>query len=98
LTAISEARINIEVEETPKIATTEVIPKILKEVHMEIIEVSLREEVIPKTLSNIILRDTRSITNQDIGPRTIQKKQQQENYKRFKNRSKTRYLNKKITY
>jgi hypothetical protein len=37
-------------------------------------EVSLREEIIPKTLSNIGPRDTRSIINQDIGPRTTKKK------------------------
>ena len=52
---------NIEVEETPKVTITEVIPKVLREIHAEIAEVSLREEVIPKTLSNIALRDTGSI-------------------------------------
>jgi hypothetical protein len=41
---------------------------------VEAAEVSLREEVIPKTLSSIALRDTRSAINQDIGPRTTQKK------------------------
>jgi hypothetical protein len=41
---------------------------------VEAAEVSLREEVIPKTLSSIALRDTRSAINQDIGPRTIQQK------------------------
>jgi hypothetical protein len=39
---------------------------------VEAAEVSLREEVIPKTLSSIALRDTRSAINQDIGPRTTQ--------------------------
>jgi hypothetical protein len=41
---------------------------------MKTIEVFLKKEVIPKTLSSIILRDTRSIIDQDIGPRTTQKK------------------------
>jgi hypothetical protein len=72
LTAISEARVNIEVEETPKITTAEVIPKVLKEIYTEAAEVSLREKVIPKTLSNIALRDTGSATNKGIGPRTTQ--------------------------
>jgi hypothetical protein len=63
LTAISKTRINIEVEETPKITTAKIIPKILKEIHMEITEVSFRKEVIPKTFSNITLRDTRSAIN-----------------------------------
>jgi hypothetical protein len=58
LTAISEARVNIEVEEAPKAATAEVIPKVLREVHAEAAEVSLREEVIPKTLSSVAPRDT----------------------------------------
>jgi hypothetical protein len=71
LTVISEARVNIEVEETPKVITAEVIPKVLREVHAETIEISLREKVIPKTLSSITLRDTRSIIDQGIGPRTI---------------------------
>jgi hypothetical protein len=70
LTAISEARINIEVEETPKTTTTEVIPKVLREIHAETTEVSFRKEVIPKTLSSIILRDTRFAINQGIGLRT----------------------------
>jgi hypothetical protein len=61
LTIISEARVNIKVKEAPRINTTEVIPKVLREIHAEIAEVSLREEVIPKTLSNIALRDTGSI-------------------------------------
>jgi hypothetical protein len=61
LIVISETRINIKVEETPKITIVEVIPKVLKEIHMETTEVSFREEVILKTLSNIALRDTRSI-------------------------------------
>jgi hypothetical protein len=73
LTAISEARINIEVEETPKAVTTEVILKVLREVYAETIEISLKE-VIPKTLSNIAPRDTRSGTDQGISPRTTQKK------------------------
>jgi hypothetical protein len=63
LTAISEARINIEVEEAPKAVITEVIPKVLREVYIETTEVSLREKVIPKTLNNITLRNTRSIIN-----------------------------------
>jgi hypothetical protein len=71
LTAISEARVNIEVEEAPKAITTEIIPKVLKEIHAKAAEVSLREEVIPKTLNSIAPRDTRSITDQGIGPRTI---------------------------
>jgi hypothetical protein len=58
LIVISEARINIEVEETPKIITAEVIPKVLREIHAEITEVSLRKEVIPKTFSSIALKDT----------------------------------------
>jgi hypothetical protein len=70
LTVISETRVNIEVEETPKIAIVEIIPKVLKKIHAETTEVSLRKKVIPKTLSNIILRDARSATDQDIGPRT----------------------------
>jgi hypothetical protein len=70
LTAISEARVNIEVEEALKAIIAEVIPKILKEIHTEIAEVFLKEKVIPKTLSNIAPRDTRSIINQGIGPRT----------------------------
>jgi hypothetical protein len=61
LTAISEARVNIEVEEALKATIAEVIPKILKEIYTEIAEVFLKEKVIPKTLSNIALRDTRSI-------------------------------------
>jgi hypothetical protein len=60
LTAISKARINIEVEETPKIITAEIIPKVLKEVYIKTAEVFLRKEVIPKTLRNIVRRDTRS--------------------------------------
>jgi ribosome-interacting GTPase 1 len=71
LTAISEARVNIEIEEALKAVTAEVIPKVLKEVHVEAAEVSLREEVIPKTLSSIAPRDTGSATDQGIGPRTI---------------------------
>jgi hypothetical protein len=70
LTAISKARVNIEIKEAPKITTAEVIPKILRKVYTEAAEVSLREKVIPKTLSNITPRDTRSITDQGIGPRT----------------------------
>jgi hypothetical protein len=61
LTAISETRVNIEIKEVPKAVTAEVIPKVLREVYIETTEVSLREEVIPKTLSSIALRDTRSI-------------------------------------
>jgi hypothetical protein len=60
LIIISEARINIEVEKTPKIITAEVIPKVLREIHAETTEVSLREEVIPKTFSSIAPRDARS--------------------------------------
>jgi hypothetical protein len=71
LIVISEARINIEVEEAPKAATVKVIPKVLREIHAETMEVSLREEVIPKTLSSIALRDTRFAIDQGIGPRTI---------------------------
>jgi hypothetical protein len=37
-------------------------------------EVSFGEEVIPKTLSNIAPRDTRSTTDQGVGPRTTQRK------------------------
>jgi hypothetical protein len=70
LTAISEARVNIKIKKTPKTTIAEIIPKILKEIHAEIAEVFLKEEVIPKTFSSIILRDTRSATNQGIGPRT----------------------------
>jgi hypothetical protein len=70
LIIISEARINIEVEESPKIITTEVIPKVLREVHVETIEVSLKKKIIPKTFSSITLRDTGSIIDQGIGPRT----------------------------
>jgi hypothetical protein len=70
LTAISKARVNIEVKEVPKVATAEVILKILREVHAEAAEVSFRKKVIPKTLSNITPRDTRSITNQGISLRT----------------------------
>jgi hypothetical protein len=61
LIVISKARVNIKVEEVPKIIITEVIPKILKEIHIEVIEVSFRKKVIPKTLSSITPRDTRSI-------------------------------------
>jgi hypothetical protein len=63
LTVISETRVNIEVEEAPKIVTTEVIPKVLKEVHAKTMEVSLRKEVIPKTLSSITPRDAGSATD-----------------------------------
>jgi hypothetical protein len=63
LIIISKARINIEVKETPKIIITEIITKILSEIHTETIEVSFRKKVIPKTLSSITLKDTRSITN-----------------------------------
>ena len=58
---ISEARVNIKIKEAPKIITAKVIPKILREVHVETMEVSLRKEVIPKTFSSIALRDIRSI-------------------------------------
>jgi hypothetical protein len=74
LIAISEARVNIEVEETPKIITTEIIPKVLRIIHIEITEISFRKELILKTLNNIAPRDTRSIINQGIGPRTTQRK------------------------
>jgi hypothetical protein len=70
LTVISEARVNIKIKETPKITTAEVIPKILREIHIKAIEVFLRKEVILKTLSNIAPRDIRSIIDQDIDPRT----------------------------
>jgi hypothetical protein len=63
LIVISKARVNIEVEETPKIITIEVIPKVLKEVHAKTAEISLRKEIIPKTFSNIALRDARSAIN-----------------------------------
>jgi hypothetical protein len=46
----------------------------LRAVHVEAAEVFFREEVIPKTLNSITPRNTRSITNQGIGPRIIQKK------------------------
>jgi hypothetical protein len=74
LTAISKTRVNIKVEETPKVITAEIIPKVLREIYAETVEVSFRKKVIPKTFSNIIPRDTRSITNQGIGPRTTQRK------------------------
>jgi hypothetical protein len=61
LTTISKARVNIKVEEAPKAATAEVIPKILREVHTETMEVSLKKKVIPKTLSSITPKNTRSI-------------------------------------
>jgi hypothetical protein len=63
LIIISEARVNIKIKEAPKIITAKVIPKILREVHVETMEVSLRKEVIPKTFSNIAPRDTRSATD-----------------------------------
>jgi hypothetical protein len=63
LIIISEARINIKIKEIPKITIIEIIPKVLREVHAEAAEISFREEVIPKTLSNITLRDTRSVIN-----------------------------------
>jgi hypothetical protein len=63
LTAISETRVNIEVEEAPKAVIAEVIPKVLREIHTETTEVFLKEEVIPKTLSSITPRDTGSTTD-----------------------------------
>jgi hypothetical protein len=63
LTAISKARVNIEVEEAPKIIIIKVIFKVLREIHIETIEVFFRKKVIPKTLSNIALRDARSVIN-----------------------------------
>jgi hypothetical protein len=60
LTVISEAKINIKIKKTPKIITAKVIPKVLREVHAETTEVSLKKKVIPKTLSSIALRDTGS--------------------------------------
>jgi hypothetical protein len=63
LTVISEAKVNIKIKESPKIIIAEVIPKILKEIYAETIEVSLRKKVIPKTLSSITPRDTRSTIN-----------------------------------
>jgi hypothetical protein len=74
LIIISKTRINIEIKKTLKTNIAEVIPKVLKEIHAETIEVSFREKVIPKIFSNIILRDTRSITDQGISPKTTQKK------------------------
>jgi hypothetical protein len=70
LIIIFEARINIKIKETPKITVIKTIPKVLRVVHTETMEVFLRKEVIPKTFNNIALRDTRSITDQGIGPRT----------------------------
>jgi hypothetical protein len=70
LTAISETRVNIEVEEIPKITIAEIIPKVLKKIHAETAEISLRKKVIPKTLSSIILRDAGSAIDQGISPRT----------------------------
>jgi hypothetical protein len=70
LTAISKARVNIEVKEAPKIATAEVIPKVLREIHTKTTEVFFREEVILKTFSSIAPRDAGSITDQGVGPRT----------------------------
>jgi hypothetical protein len=61
LTAISGARVNIEVKKVPKTTTAEVIPKVLKEIYTKAMEVSLRKKVIPKTLSSIIPRDTGSV-------------------------------------
>jgi hypothetical protein len=69
LVVIFEARVNIKVEESLKITIAEVIPKVLREIYIETIEVSLRKEVIPKTLSSSILRDIRSVIDQGIGPR-----------------------------
>jgi hypothetical protein len=63
LTAISKARVNIEVEEAPKIIIIKVIFKVLREIHIETIEVFFRKKVIPKTLSNIAPRDARSVIN-----------------------------------
>jgi hypothetical protein len=63
LTVISEARVNIEVEEAPKIIITKVIPKVLREVYVKITKVFLKEKVIPKTLSNITPRDAGSVIN-----------------------------------
>jgi hypothetical protein len=74
LTAISKARVNIEVEEAPKAITIEIIPKVLREVYIETTEISLREKAIPKTLSNIAPRDTRSVIDQGISLRTTQQK------------------------
>jgi hypothetical protein len=70
LTVISKRRINIKVEESLKIATTEVIPKVLREIHTETAEISFKKKVIPKTLSSIAPRDIGSITDQDIGLKT----------------------------
>jgi hypothetical protein len=61
LTVISKARVNIEVEETLKIITAEVILKVLREIHAKTAEIFFRKEVIPKTLSSIAPRDIRSI-------------------------------------
>jgi hypothetical protein len=63
LIIISEAKINIEIKETLKIITAEIIPKVLREIYTETTEVSLKEKIIPKTLSNIAPRDTRSAIN-----------------------------------
>jgi hypothetical protein len=70
LTVISKARVNIEVEEAPKVTIAEINPKVLREIYTEITEVSFRKKVIPKTLNSIAPRDAGSIINQDIGPRT----------------------------
>jgi hypothetical protein len=63
LIIISEARINIKIKKTSKIIITKIIPKVLKEIYIKTIEVFFRKEVIPKTFSNIALRDARSIIN-----------------------------------
>jgi hypothetical protein len=71
LIVISKARVNIEVEEAPKIVTAEVISKVLREIYIETTEISFRKEVIPKTFNSITLRDTGFVTDQGIGPRSI---------------------------
>jgi hypothetical protein len=61
LTAISETRVNIEVEEAPKAITAKIIPKILKEIHAETTKVFLKKKIIPKTFSSVAPRDTGSV-------------------------------------
>jgi hypothetical protein len=70
LIVISEIRINIEVEETLKIITAKVIPKILREIYIKAAEIFFKKKIIPKTFSSIILRDTGSTIDQGVSPRT----------------------------
>jgi hypothetical protein len=71
LIIISEARVNIEIKKAPKITIIKIIPKVLKKIHAEITKVFFKEKVIPKTLNNIVPRDTRSIINQGVSLKTI---------------------------